>query len=179
MKVGEKVEVKLLVKQAKRGNKDALLQLIMAQKDDYYRLAYVYLKNEADSMDALQDMILILYEKIGKLRKAESFYPWSKAILVNKCKNKLRDRKKLISLDKINEEPFNESYDTSEDRITLEKYLLKLNEKHREIIRLRYLLDLDYETISQILNIPLGTVKSRLSIGMGKLRESIGGEING
>ena len=179
MKVGEKVETKFLVKQAKRGNKEALLQLIMAQKDDYYRLAYVYLKNEEDSMDVLQDMILILYENIPKLRKEGSFYSWSKTILVNECKRRLREKKRMIPLDNMKEEPFEEYYDISEDKIVLEKYLSKLNEKHKEVIRLRYLLDLDYKSISEILKIPLGTVKSRLSIGMEKLRESIGGEFNG
>lgn len=177
MKAGEKVEAKILIKKAKRGDKEALLQLVMDQKDDYYKLAYVYLKNPEDSMDVMQDMIIILYENISKLRKEDSFYSWSKTILVNECKKKLRNRKKIISLENMKEETFEESYNTSEDKIVLEKYLSKLNEKHQEVIRLRYLLDLDYESISEILRIPLGTVKSRLSIGLEKLKETIGGEM--
>ncbi len=64
MKEGKKVEIKLLVKRAKAGDKDDLLELVMDQKDNYYKLAYVYLKNPEDSMDAVQDMITILYNNI-------------------------------------------------------------------------------------------------------------------
>lgn len=178
MKVGEKVETKLMVKRAKKGDKKALLQLVMNQKDEYYKLAYVYLKNEEDTMDVMQDMIIILYDNISKLRKENSFYSWSKTILVNECKKKLRNNKRLIPLDKMKEEGFIESYDISEDKIVLENYISKLSEKHQEVIKLRYLLDLDYKSISEILQIPLGTVKSRLNIGMEKLREILGGEMN-
>lgn len=171
------LEIKLLVKQAKKGDKEALLKLVMAQQSDYYKLAYVYMKNKDDTLDTLQDMIVILYENISKLKKEESFYSWSKTILANSCKNKLRNKNKLLSLDYINEESDDEVYIESEEKIVLEKHLSKLNEKHQEVIRLRYYLDLDYETISEVLKIPLGTVKSRLNMGLKRLKESLGGEI--
>jgi RNA polymerase sigma factor (sigma-70 family) len=167
---GEKVEEKLLIKQAKRGNKESLLELVMAQDRDYYKLAYVYMKNSEDSMDAMQDMIVILYENISKLRKESPFYSWSKTILVNLCKKKLKEKGNIISLDHIEEEFIDGIYDNSEDSLLLENYLYKLSEEHREIIKLKYYLDLEYESISEILKIPLGTVKSRLSIGMKKLK---------
>ncbi|MEM5598869.1 sigma factor [Niallia circulans] len=63
-----------------------MLQLVMQQKDDYYRLAYSYMGNSHDAMDAMEEMIIILYEKIAQLEKIESFYSWSKTILVNICK---------------------------------------------------------------------------------------------
>lgn len=74
MKEDEKVEIKLLVKRVKQGDKDALLELVMDQKNNYYKLAYVYLKKPEDSMDAMQDIIIILYNNIQKLKKEESFY---------------------------------------------------------------------------------------------------------
>lgn len=66
---GEKVEIKSLIKRAKKGDKEALLQLVMNQKNDYYKLAYIYMKNEEDALDVIQDMIVILYENIHKLKK--------------------------------------------------------------------------------------------------------------
>nr|WP_316244830.1 RNA polymerase sigma factor [Paenibacillus senegalensis] len=78
------------VKKAKKGDKEALLQLILAQKEAYYRLAYSYMRNEADAMDVLEEMIVRLYERIGHLKKEESFYTWSKTILVNQCKRSLK-----------------------------------------------------------------------------------------
>lgn len=176
---GERVETRLLVKKAKKGDREALLQLVMAQKSDYYRLAYVYMKNKEDSLDAMQDMIVILYENIHKLKKHEAFYGWSKTILVNCCKNILGKNKRIISLEYV-EEDIDEVYGNLEDKMVLEKYLSRLSPIHEEVIRLRYFLDLDYETIGKILGIPLGTVKSRINIGMKHLKESMGGEdLNG
>lgn len=170
------MDLKLLIKQAKKGDKEALLSLVMAQQVDYYKLAYVYMKDKEDAMDALQDMIVILYEKISTLKKEEAFYSWSKTILVHSCKNKLKKRKKIIFLDEIKEQIMEDLYDSPENKIMLDKHLSELNDKHQEVIRLRYYLDLDYESISEILKIPLGTVKSRLSVGMKILKESLGGE---
>jgi len=173
------LDFKLLIKKAQNGDKEALLQLVMTKQADYYKLAYLYMRNKEDALDALQDMIIILYQNISRLRNPESFYSWSKTILVNCCKNKLRHRKKTTSLDQAAEEFVEGVYNESEDRIVLEKHLSGLSEIHQEVIRLRCFLDMDYQTISEILKIPVGTVKSRLNIGMKKLKDSFGGEING
>jgi RNA polymerase sigma-70 factor (ECF subfamily) len=173
------LEFKPLIKKARKGDKDALLQLIMAQQADYYKLAYVYMKNKEDALDALQDMIIILYRNIYNLKKEESFYSWSKTILVNCCKNKLRNKNKTTSLDQATEEAVDGVYTGSEDRIVLEKHLSGLRDIHQEVIRLRYFLDMEYEAIAELLKIPLGTVKSRLNNGMKQLKESFGGDIDG
>ncbi|WP_332455180.1 RNA polymerase sigma factor [Paenibacillus crassostreae] len=87
------------VKRAKKGDKEALLQLIMAEKEAYYKLAFTYMGNEHDAMDAMEDMIVRLYDKIEQLKKEESFYSWSKTILVNCCKSLLRKQKKLVLIE--------------------------------------------------------------------------------
>lgn len=174
------MEIELLIKRAKKGDKEALLDLVMAQKSDYYKLAYVYMKSEDDALDAIQDMILILYENIHKLKKNDAFYSWSKTILVNSCRNILRKNKRVISLEDVKEEGVYNIYDNPDDKIVLEKYLSKLSTAHQEVIRLKYFLDLDYKTIGEILKIPIGTVKSRISIGMRNLKKSMEGEyLNG
>lgn len=68
MKRGEKLETKKLVEVAKKGDKEALIKLIMDKKQDYYKLAFVYTKNNEDALDPMEDMILILYENIKKLK---------------------------------------------------------------------------------------------------------------
>lgn len=172
------MEDKLLIKKAKKGDKEALLQLVMNQKTDYYKLAYVYMKNKEDSLDIMQEMIVILYQNISKLKKDEAFYSWSKTILVNSCRKALKANKGLISLESIEEQKYEsyESDNSSEDKIVLEKYLSRLNPIHEEVIRLRYTMDLDYESISKLLNIPLGTVKSRINTAMKALKKSMEGE---
>ncbi len=165
-----------LVKKAKHGDKDALVRLIMDKQSDYYRLAFVYMGNKEDSLDAIADMIIILYEKVHQLKKPEAFYSWSKTILVNRCKKLLTDKNKLICPDTVKEHGCEAKLKEKEDRIILEEYLSKLNKKHREVIKLRYFLGLDYKTISHILKIPVGTVKSRIHTGLKNLRKSLGGD---
>ena len=58
------VDINLFVDKAKAGDKEALIQLILADKDNYYRLAYSFLKNEHDSLDVVSEMTLIVFEKI-------------------------------------------------------------------------------------------------------------------
>lgn len=168
-----------LIKKAKKGDKEALLSLIMLQKSDYYKLAFVYMKNEEDTLDVLQDMILVLYDNIRKLKKDEAFYSWSKTILVNSCKAKLRKDSNLLLQDQVEDHRLLEDFDDPEDRIVLDKYISRLSLKHQEVIKLRYYLDYDYESISDLLKIPLGTVKSRLNAGISKLKEALGGDYYG
>ena len=178
MRRGVKVDVKLFVSKARHGDKECLVALIMEQKTEYYRLAYTYMKNNEDTMDAMEDMIVILYEKIYGLKNVDVFYSWSKTILVNCCKKLLNKKKKLIFLNDIDDASYDGGFIQSEEQILLEKYLLKLNQKHAEVLKLRYFLDLDNNTIADIIGIPIGTVKSRISIGLKKLKESLGGEMN-
>ncbi len=159
-----------LIKKAKKGDKDALLKLIMKEKDDFYRLSYSYMKNEVDAMNSLQDMIVKVYENIDKLKDNSKFYSWSKTILVNVCKDSLVKNKKIISIDNYIETGFDEDKDS---KLLVEELLNKIEDIYSEVIRLRYLLDYDYEKISEILNIPLGTVKSRLHNGMSKLENIV------
>ncbi|HHX60659.1 MAG TPA: sigma-70 family RNA polymerase sigma factor [Epulopiscium sp.] len=169
------MEDKLLIKRAKKGDKEALLSLVMNQKADYYKLAYSYMKNKDDSLDAMQDMIVILYQKIYTLKNNEAFYSWSKTILVNCCKKILRDYKKLVPIDNIKEASY-EMDESFERNLVLDEYLAKLNPIHEEVIRLKYIVDLDYNSIANLLEIPLGTVKSRIHTAMTILKNSMKGD---
>ncbi|SDK92417.1 sigma-70 family RNA polymerase sigma factor [Natronincola ferrireducens] len=166
-----------LVKKAKLGDKEALVELIMAQQQEYYKLAYVYTQNREDALDALEDMIVILYKKVKSLKKEEAFYSWSKTILVNSCKKTLKQRKKLVYLEGWERQEERNPIENREEALDLEKELRKLSSHQQEAIKLRYYMDLDYETISKITKVPLGTVKSRISTGISKLKKALGGEI--
>ncbi|RXJ02432.1 RNA polymerase sigma factor [Anaerobacillus alkaliphilus] len=169
------MDVRQLVKQAKKGNKEALLQLIMNQKDDYYRLAYTYMGNEHDSMDAMEDMIVKVYEKIDQLKNDEAFYSWSKTILVNSCKTLLRKGNKIILMEELEHEETVNPYPNSDQQMEINHLLTKINETQAEAIKLKYLLDMDYQTIAQLTNVSIGTVKSRIFQGLKKLKDLYGG----
>lgn len=165
-----------LVRKASYGDREALISLVMDRKSEYYKLAYVYMGNKEDAMDAMEDMIVILHENINKLKKQESFYSWSKTILVNCCKNIIRSNKKILLVDDCNEIEFIENYTSREQTIDIEKAMKRLNLYQQEAIRLRYYMDMDYESIASLTKTPIGTVKSRISIGLKKLKEIFGGE---
>lgn len=71
-KEGDGVESKSLIKRAKQGNREALVQLIMGKKEEYYKIAYVYMKNHEDALDVMEYMIVILYENIYKSKKEDA-----------------------------------------------------------------------------------------------------------
>src|SRR5690606_18617765 len=175
--------VSRLVKKAKKGNKEALLKLIMDQKDDYYRLAYTYMGNEHDAMDAMEDMIVRLYENIHQLRGDNAFYSWSKTILVNSCKLLLKQRKKVVLVEdwdvQIKDDHVHEPSIISDQQLDIQQLLTTINEHQAEAIKLKYFHDLDYQSISEITNTPVGTVKSRIFEGLKKLRSRYGGDIDG
>ncbi|CAM3998544.1 sigma-70 family RNA polymerase sigma factor [Lederbergia lenta] len=163
-----------LVKKAKRGNKEALLQLIMAEKDAYYKLAFTYMGNSHDALDVMEEMVVIVYEKINQLKREEAFYSWSKTILVNRCKTLLRKQKKLVLLDDWGSEAdqglMSDPYINSDQRMDIQALLVHVNEHQKEAISLKYFHDLDYQTIANITNVSIGTVKSRIFQGLRKLR---------
>ncbi|MBQ6447391.1 MAG: RNA polymerase sigma factor [Bacillus sp. (in: Bacteria)] len=169
---------KKLGQKAKRQNKKALLQLVMQQKDDYYRLAYSYMKNSHDSMDVMEEMIIILYEKIGQLKNLESFYSWSKTILVNICKGKLKKQQKELLVDDMefhsNTNQTTNPYKYTAESIDIEQLLKLLNPHQAEAIKLKYLHDLDYATIAKITNVSVGTVKSRIHNGLNLIKRVYG-----
>lgn len=164
------------VELAKQGDKEALLELILDKKDEYYKLAYVYMKNSDETMDAVEDMIVILYEKIKFLKKNEAFYSWSKTILVNCCKKQLKKKKKLIY---IHELPNSDTkIIEKENQISLENALNNLKPKHQEAIKLKYYMNYTYNEIADLTNIPIGTVKSRISTALKILKIKLEGDFN-
>lgn len=183
---GEGMNVVRLVKKAKRGNKEALLQLIMAEKDDYYRLALTYTGNAHDAMDVMEEMIVKVYEKIGQLKKEEAFYSWSKTILVNSCKSYLLKRNKLVLLDdwnatnekELNHASISDPYRSSDQQMDIQAMLLHVNEHQKEAIQLKYFHDFDYQTIAEMTNVSIGTVKSRVFQGLKILRDHYRGDVD-
>lgn len=163
-----------LVSKAKNGDKEALMTMILEEKEDYYRLAFSYVGNQHDAMDAMEEMIVIIYEKIHQLKKPEMFYSWSRTILVNCCKHQLKKRKNTILVDEFATTA--EAHNPHIQQETVEEVhslLQQINEQQREAITLKYLHDYDYKTIASITNVSIGTVKSRVFQGMKRLREIV------
>jgi RNA polymerase sigma-70 factor (ECF subfamily) len=164
-----------LVLKAKKGNREAFLKLIQNRTGVLYKIAYSYFKNSDEAGDAVQDAILIAFKNIRNLKEDGKFNSWITSILVNRCRDILR-RNNRFRFEEYTDEtvgvqhPAAGEYLRVESSIDILNSLQKLDEKHREVITLKYLGDYSINEISSILNIPEGTVKSRLNTGLRSLR---------
>ena len=139
-------EIKL-VRKSKKGNNLAFSTLIKAYEKDLYKVAIAMTKNEEDALDCIQEAILQSYISIKDLRQEEYFKTWLIKILINKCNALLKKNKKIMNLD------------------------MEITEDLKIIVILYYYEDMSIKDISESLNIPQGTIKSRLSRSRKKLKE--------
>lgn len=144
-----------------------------------YRLAAVLLGSEPEAQDAVQDAVVIAWERFDQLRDRERFDAWFGRILVNACRDRIRRRGRVrfIALDggaqaggiSIDRSAVDPAPDLAE-RDALRHALARLSPEHREVVAMRYLLDLPLEAIAERTGERLGTVKSRLHYGLSALR---------
>ena len=93
------IPIQKLIKKAKRGNKTAFMQCIESYEADLYRMAFVYMKNEHDALDVVQETILKAYEKINTLKETAYFKTWLIKIVINTSLSKLKKAERVIHID--------------------------------------------------------------------------------
>ncbi|MCF6464847.1 RNA polymerase sigma factor [Clostridium sp. Cult2] len=167
------MEIKSLIKRAKKGDKEALLQLVMNQKNDYYKLAYIYMKNEEDALDVIQDMIVILYENIHKLKKDDSFdgnYDVNKVVELNKgdIRKNINILEQDIIINKIYESEGNTYINiTTDENLTLSKVLLDID---GEKVKPEKTIPGDYEKTKHTRTIEFRGTGEKLSLEIESIR---------
>jgi RNA polymerase sigma-70 factor (ECF subfamily) len=124
--------------------------------------ARAFLRNRHDAEDVVQQAALRAWERIGQYDSARPFKGWWFAVLRNCCFDLQRARQSLESLEGV--DPVDDREAASFDWKALEDALAKLSEAHREILRLKYFADLSYNELAEALDIPRGTVMSRLHL---------------
>ena len=152
--------------------KETFSKLVLESEQTLYRISMSMLKNEADCEDAVQTAILTAYEKLSSLKKEEYFRTWLVRILINVCNKQLGRRGKIINLDD-NEYTAEPSVPSHDKNIELKIALENLPQKFRQVIVLFYIEGFSVTNIRNILGIPEGTVKSRLSKGRSLLKSSL------
>lgn len=151
------------VEKAQKGDKKAFETIIMEIIDSLYRVAYGILENEEDASDAISNATLKAYEKIETLRQLEFFKTWITRILINECNAIIKQKQKVIYIDNYTENPNDTYTSNNETIIDVKQAMNKLEKELKQIVILYYFDDLSVEEISNMLEIPKGTVKSRLS----------------
>lgn len=165
------------IKFKSKKNKDQnFANLIEENKLRFHKTAKIILKNDDDSYDALQEALLSMYQKYDQLENKEYFSTWSTRIVINKCYDLLRKNKNNIQpIDEVIENDMNLShYDEYEvDKYGIKKAMESLNEDQKLITILYYYDDYSIKEISEIMDIPEGTVKSRLSKARELLKQKL------
>lgn len=175
-----------LIAAAKKGDLSAFNQLVLRYQSQAYNVAYRLLGNRDAAADATQEAFLKAYQRLHQLR-GNTFRPWLLRIVTNTCYDMLRQyaRRPTQSLEPAEEddEPDRlarwQSPEASPEEIALrheihrviQEGLLTLSPEHRAVVVLSDIEGLNYEEIAQALNVPVGTVKSRLSRARARLRD--------
>lgn len=154
------------IKLAKKGDKAAFVRIIEENKASMYRVAVSILNNEQDVEDAFQNTIIKAYEGIGSLKKNQYFKTWLIRILINECNAILRSNKKIVHVEEFDDKASNDF-----SNLELTNAVNSLNEDLRVVTTLFYFEDIPQKDIANILSIPEGTVRSRLSRARNKLYE--------
>lgn len=172
-----------IITQIKKGDQQAFEELIEEYKLPIYKTAKAILKDEDDVCDAIQDTCLSIYRNINSVKNEKYFKTWVIRITINKCydiieKCKMNDKK--ISMMQSNILETHVTFDNSVIMKTdLEKTLELLEEDLKIVTVLYYYNDLSISEISDILNIPKGTVKSRIFRAREKLYQILNkGEVD-
>jgi RNA polymerase sigma factor (sigma-70 family) len=171
-----------LVELAKDGDVRAYGELVERYREVAFRTAYLIARNAADAEDAAQDAFVKAYYALDRFRRGDPFRPWILRIVSNEARNRRRAagrRERLAIREAEHRGPGDAtpSPDAAaiavETRSALVAALEDLPERDRLVIGYRYLLDLSEAETARILGVRPGTVKSRLSRALGRLRSAL------
>ena len=176
------LEDRELIERARGGDVGAYEALVRRYQDVAVRAAYI-VAGGAEAEDAAQEAFVKAYAALDRFRPDAPFRPWLLRIVTNEARNRRRasGRRENLALRAAADDPGDAAPSPEsaaleeEERRTLVDALNGMDERDRELIACRYFLELGESEIAEALGIPRGTVKSRLSRAMARLRERMGG----
>ena len=169
-----------LITAAQRGERQAVEQLLRRHYDRIYAVCRRITGNDADAADAAQESMIAIVRAIGRFDGRASFGTWAYRIATNASLDELRRRRRrpvtgLPAPDDVAPDPTGEArLDAVTERDALDAALARLPEEFRVAVVLRDVGDLDYAEIAEVLDVPAGTVRSRISRGRAILVERLG-----
>ncbi|MEJ6949667.1 sigma-70 family RNA polymerase sigma factor [Natronospora cellulosivora (SeqCode)] len=164
-----------LIKKAQHGDKESFSKAVLMIKEECYKIAYCYLHNSEDSMDAICDAVEKALINIKKLKEPKYFKTWFTRIVINECKMQLRKRRKVIQMaDELYTPEIKKMESKRRDgTIDLETALKELKPKIRLLIYLKYYLGYTLEDIAETMELPVGTVKTKIYSNLKVLRRQL------
>jgi RNA polymerase sigma-70 factor (ECF subfamily) len=167
----------VLIRRAQAGDEEAFGLLFEQYKNLVYRTVYLTLGTAADAEDILQEVFLQVHRSLDGYDPARgAFSTWLYRITVNRCLNWHRSRRQADSLEDVAEKDVASVHspaDCYDEDDSVRRALDKLSRKLRVVVILRHYWDLSYAEIAEIMDLPLGTVKSRLNLAMRQMRDDL------
>jgi RNA polymerase sigma-70 factor (ECF subfamily) len=171
-----------LVAAAVGGDRDALDALLRRHHDRLYALCRRMTGNDADALDATQDALIAIVRGLPRFRAGARFSTWAYRVATNACLDELRRRRRrpepgLPDLDRMRRAASAAAAspaDGVDARVDIDRALASVASEFRAPVVLRDLCGLDYAEIADVLDIPVGTVKSRIARGRAILAGLLG-----
>lgn len=176
-----------LIEKSINGDMKSFELLIDRYMQYAYNIAYRMMGNEEDAKDMSQEAMIKAYRNIKKFERKSQFSTWLYRIVMNTCKDELRKRKEetlsmdeligegITRLDSLQDDTSNPviAYEELEVREEIHQAIGALKEEYKAVVILKDMMGYSYEEIGQILQIPIGTVRSRLSRSRLQLRSAL------
>ncbi|CAN5795131.1 RNA polymerase sigma factor RpoE [soil metagenome] len=171
-----------LAERARRGDERAFEELVRMYQDIAFRTAYLLTGSASDAEDAVQTGFVKAWRALPRFRPGSPFRPWLLRIVANEAHNRRRTvgRAYALQLRAGTTEPLGDAAPSPEgaalareQRESLVAAIRRLDERDRDVLTCRYLLDLSEEETATVLDVRRGTVKSRTARALARLRTEV------
>ncbi|ATW28642.1 RNA polymerase sigma factor [Candidatus Formimonas warabiya] len=168
----DRLQDEQLVELCLQGKREAFEVLVKRYERQIFSLAYRLTNNYDDAVDLAQEVFLHLFRVLDKFDGDRKFFPWMYRIATNVCYNALKKRpKEFLPLDNVieftsltSDQP-EACFESKEIQETVHKAIAELPENFRVPMVLKYLEDMSYQQISEVMNLPVSTIETRLYRG--------------
>lgn len=164
------------IKRCQQGDREAFRHLVETYQKRAVAHAVAILFDRGDAEDAVQEAFIDAFKAIGTFDTARTFYEWFYVLLRNRCYKMTAKRRPAENIDDV-QLLAAESGAVDDTRLVIEKALHSLTREEREIVSLKYFSGLSYDELATHLQIPRGTVMSRLFYARQRLQGKLSGMI--
>lgn len=179
------VEDKRLIADCLRGNTNAFGELVLRYQDRLYNSVYRLVGRAEDAQDVVQEAFLNAYQSLRSFKGDSLFFTWLYRIAVNTAISLKRKQRSVLSFDACRNGDENtmdppdlseesgpgQALERTEEEQRLQSALNRLSPEHRIVLILKEIEGQKYEDIAEVLQVPIGTVRSRLHRARSELRE--------
>ncbi|MCK6256171.1 sigma-70 family RNA polymerase sigma factor [Fictibacillus sp. KIGAM418] len=171
-------ELQQLIVNAKKGDQDSFSKIVQKYKGKVYRHAFAMVHDQMEAEDITQEAFVKAYFSLHHLKQDYAFASWLTRIVTNLCYDRIKKAEKspVLHVDPEKTERLPNTHSEVENaqlKMNLQFAMQKLSAEHRTVIVLRDVQGFSYQEVADILEIPAGTVKSRINMARKELRREL------